>query len=133
MEKSLFEKIADREIPAYIVDETDEYMAFLDIHPACFGQTLVIPKKYHDSYVFNNDAEFLNSFMEYVRKIAKLLDTKLGSSRCVLMFEGLGVNHLHAKLFPLIDPQAQENGINFRQTAPLEENLANEILSKLKS
>ena len=52
MEKSIFEKIADREIPGYIVWEDEEFMAFLDINPLARGHTLVIPKTNIGDYIF---------------------------------------------------------------------------------
>ena len=42
---SIFTKIVNREIPAYIIAEDDKYLAFLDINPLAKGHTLVIPKK----------------------------------------------------------------------------------------
>jgi len=101
MDKTIFEKIAQKEISAYIVDENDEFMAFLDAFPAHYGQTLVIPKVQKDSYVFKHDAEFMARYWAYVKKIALLLDEKLHTLRTVLMFEGFEVNHLHAKLYPM--------------------------------
>lgn len=43
--KSIFEKIIDREIPADIVYEDKEILAFKDINPAAPKHFLVIPKK----------------------------------------------------------------------------------------
>ena len=45
MEKTLFEKICDREIPADIVYEDDQVVAFRDIAPAAPTHVLVIPRK----------------------------------------------------------------------------------------
>jgi histidine triad (HIT) family protein len=45
MSKTLFEKIADREIPANIVYEDDLVIAFRDIKPAAPVHALVVPKK----------------------------------------------------------------------------------------
>ena len=45
MEKTLFEKICDKEIPAEIVYEDDQVMAFRDIAPAAPTHVLVIPRK----------------------------------------------------------------------------------------
>ena len=44
-EKTLFEKIIDREIPADIVYEDDLCLAFRDIHPQAPTHVLLIPKK----------------------------------------------------------------------------------------
>jgi histidine triad (HIT) family protein len=45
MNKTLFEKIIAREIPADIVYEDDSILAFRDIKPAAPVHVLVIPKK----------------------------------------------------------------------------------------
>jgi len=42
---TLFEKIARREIPADIVFEDDQCIAFRDIHPQAPTHVLVVPKK----------------------------------------------------------------------------------------
>lgn len=44
-EKTIFKRIIDREIPADIVYEDDQCMAFRDIHPAAPVHIVVIPKK----------------------------------------------------------------------------------------
>lgn len=44
-EKSVFQRIVDREIPADIVFEDDRCMAFRDIHPQAPVHIVVIPKK----------------------------------------------------------------------------------------
>ena len=45
MDKTLFERIIAREIPADIVYETDDVLAFKDINPQAPVHILVIPKK----------------------------------------------------------------------------------------
>jgi len=45
MEKTLFEKICDKEIPADIVYEDDQVVAFRDIAPVAPMHVLVIPRK----------------------------------------------------------------------------------------
>jgi histidine triad (HIT) family protein len=44
-EKTLFQKIADREIPAEFVYEDDEIVAFRDIDPKAPVHVLVVPRK----------------------------------------------------------------------------------------
>lgn len=43
--KTLFQKIIDREIPAQIVYEDNQALAFRDIHPQAPVHILIIPKK----------------------------------------------------------------------------------------
>lgn len=45
MPMTLFEKIAARQIPADIVFEDDQVLAFRDIHPQAPVHVLVVPKK----------------------------------------------------------------------------------------
>ena len=45
MSKTLFEKIAAREIPAGIVYEDDEVLAFRDINPQAPVHVLIVPKR----------------------------------------------------------------------------------------
>jgi histidine triad (HIT) family protein len=45
MSKTLFQKICDREIPASIVYEDDQVVAFRDINPAAPSHVLVVPRK----------------------------------------------------------------------------------------
>lgn len=132
MEKeTIFTKIAKKEIPAYFIDENDEFMAFLDINPSVKGQTLVVPKAQKDSYVFNQDDEFMARFWAYIKKVAKLLDKKLGTLRCVLIFEGFEVDHLHAKLFPILNKEEADN-FDPRKKIEFNKEIAEEILAKLK-
>ena len=44
-EKTLFQKIADKEIPSDLVYEDDEVVAFRDINPAAPVHVLVIPRE----------------------------------------------------------------------------------------
>ena len=44
-EKTLFQKIADREIPSEIVFEDDLCLAFRDINPQAPTHVLIVPKK----------------------------------------------------------------------------------------
>lgn len=46
---TLFEKIINREIPAKIIYEDDQIIAFLDISQATKGHTLVVPKETTES------------------------------------------------------------------------------------
>ncbi len=44
-ERTIFHKIRDREIPAQIVYEDDDVLAFKDIHPKAETHLLFIPKR----------------------------------------------------------------------------------------
>lgn len=69
MEDSVFTKIINREIPAAVVYEDDDVIAFLDITPANPGHTLVVPKKPVRNVFDIGEEEWL-SLMRIVRKVA---------------------------------------------------------------
>ena len=67
---SLFTKIIKREIPASIVYEDEDHIAFLDIHPFEKWHTLVVPKKEYETIFDMPENEYLE-LQKIVFKIAK--------------------------------------------------------------
>jgi diadenosine tetraphosphate (Ap4A) HIT family hydrolase len=102
MRECIFCKIVKGEVPSYKVWEDEKYIAILDIYPNIRGQTLVIQKKHDESYAFALPEAKLVKFIKATKKVANLLEQKLGVKRVHMIFEGTGVNHLHAKLYPAI-------------------------------
>jgi diadenosine tetraphosphate (Ap4A) HIT family hydrolase len=100
-EKTLFEKIADGEIPNWKIWEDETYLAFLTPFPNTPGFTVVVPKKNPGDYIFAVDDATIAGLMQAAKKVAKLLEKALNVKRVALVFEGTGVAHLHAKLIPL--------------------------------
>ncbi len=77
-------------------------MAFLSIFPNTEGFSVVIPKVHYSSYVFDLPKEVRADLIEAATKVGKLLDSKLEDvGRTAMIFEGFGVDHIHAKLFPM--------------------------------
>jgi len=107
-ESCLFCRIVKGEIPCYKIWEDDDFFAFLDIFPNIRGQTLVIPKKHRQSDAFKLEDEELAEFVKAAKKVSKLLEKGLGVQRVFMVLEGMGVNHLHAKLYPAIGLQQNE-------------------------
>lgn len=98
----IFCKIIAGEAPSYKIWEDADYLAFLSIFPNTEGTTVVIPKKHYSSYPFDLPDNVLTGLMLATKKVAKLLDTKLDDvGRTAMVFEGFGVDHVHAKLFPM--------------------------------
>ena len=102
MDDCLFCKIVKGEVPSLKIHENDEFMAFLDIFPNTIGQSLVIPKKHFSSDVSEMPVSEYNNFFSYAREIVELLKKKLGVFKVAMVVEGMGVNHAHIKLYPLI-------------------------------
>lgn len=97
---SIFTRIINREIPAHIVAESDEYLAFLDINPLVEGHTLVIPKKEVD-YVFDLEDDTLSGLHLFAKQVAKALDKAFECERVGVTVFGLEVPHAHVHLIPI--------------------------------
>ncbi|MCP4460334.1 MAG: HIT family protein [Cytophagales bacterium] len=97
---SIFTKIINREIPAHIVAEDDDYLAFLDINPLVMGHTLVVPKKEVD-YIFDLDKETLAGLHSFSKKIAKAIEKVVTCERIGVTVIGLEVPHAHVHLIPI--------------------------------
>jgi len=101
MADCIFCKIINGEIPSFKIWEDKDHLAILDIFPNTRGMTLVMPKKHFGSYAFDMPEKDYAKLMIAARKVGKLLDAKLGTSRTAAVMEGMGVNHMHVKLYPM--------------------------------
>ena len=98
-EPTLFERIVARELPADVVYEDAEILAFRDIAPKAPTHVLVIPKKPIPSLAHATDADelLLGRLMTVARKVAEA-EGLSGGYRCVLNTGedgGQEVPHLH--------------------------------------
>ncbi len=96
---SLFSRIIANEIPSYKIYEDDKVYAFLDIHPATRGHTLLVPKIEVD-YFADLPADYMTALMIVSQKIAKALDKATGCKRTQLLIAGRDVPHAHIHLIP---------------------------------
>jgi histidine triad (HIT) family protein len=73
MENCLFCKIINKEIPADIVFENDEVLAFKDINPQAPTHILIIPKKHISTTndIDNNDKNLMGELIITAKNIAK--------------------------------------------------------------
>lgn len=97
---SIFSKIISREIPAHIVAENDNYLAFLDINPLMEGHTLTIPKVDVD-YIYDLDDETLAGLHVFAKKVALGIQKAIPCERIAVSVLGLEVPHAHVHLIPM--------------------------------
>tara|TARA_Y100000385_G_C12988425_1_gene591721 strand:- start:575 stop:970 length:396 start_codon:yes stop_codon:yes gene_type:complete len=97
---SLFSSIIARELPAYIVAEDEQHIAFLDINPNALGHTLCVPKKEVDK-LFDLSATAYQDLMMFSRSVAAALKQVVSCKRIGLTVIGLEVPHVHVHLIPL--------------------------------
>jgi histidine triad (HIT) family protein len=100
---TIFEKIAAREIPARIVHETDEFLAFHDVNPQAPVHVLIIPKRVIPRIAGAGaaDAELLGKMLVATGEIAQKLGVAESGYRIVINNgpdAGESVPHLHMHL-----------------------------------
>ncbi len=100
MSNSIFTKIINKEIPAYIIHEDEKHIAFLDINPLAQGHTLVVPKIEID-YIFDLPTDAYESLWIFAKKIASAIDKFSGAERIGIAVIGLEVPHAHIHLVPI--------------------------------
>ncbi len=102
MTECIFCQIARGESPCHKIWEDEKHLAFLSIFPNTKGFSVVITKEHYPSYAFALPEPVLVELVIAVKKVACLIDQKLDDvGRTAMVFEGFGINHVHAKLFPL--------------------------------
>lgn len=97
---SIFTRIINREIPAYIMAEDDKHMAILDINPLTFGHVLVFPKQEID-YLFDLEDSVYLQLMTFSKNVASKLIQSVPCKRIGVSVIGLEVPHVHVHLIPM--------------------------------
>ena len=103
MSKTLFEKIAAREIPAQIVYEDDIVLAFRDINPGAPSHVLIVPRKPipRVADATEADKETLGHLLLKAVEVARSLGIHQSGFRLVINNgpdAGESVPHLHLQI-----------------------------------
>lgn len=99
MSDSVFTKIIKGEVPAYKIYEDEKTLAFLDIHPAQPGHTLVIPKKQVE-FAWDLEDEDYQAVMAAAKKVARRMREVLDAPYVGVKVIGIDVPHTHIHLIP---------------------------------
>jgi diadenosine tetraphosphate (Ap4A) HIT family hydrolase len=97
----IFCKIVKGQIPSHKIYEDREHVAVLDIFPITKGQALVITKRHYGSYQFDLPDDVYTKLFLVSKKVGKSIDKSLKAQRTFLVVEGMEVNHIHVKLYPV--------------------------------
>jgi len=126
---SIFSKIVAGEIPAHVVAETTEFLAFLDVSPLTMGHVLVIPKKEID-YIFDMDDESYFGLTLFAKIVARGIKKAFPCVKVGVAVIGLEVPHVHIHLIPMNNV----NDMNFSKPklSPTQEELTEAAL-KIKA
>lgn len=96
----LFCAITAGKIPAQIVCESENLIAFLDIQPVREGHTLIVPRQ-HYPYFDDMPPELAGEIVAMGQRLARAQKALFGVPRAGFMFSGNDVAHVHAHVLPL--------------------------------
>jgi histidine triad (HIT) family protein len=113
---SIFTRIVEREIPAQILREDSDYLAFLDVRPIREGHTLVIPKTEVPD-IFDLPEPLLAGLLPFARPVAHAIQQVTQATRIGMAVIGLEVPHAHLHFVP-IDGL---HDLDFRRASPASE------------
>ena len=98
----IFCKIAKKEIPAKIVTETENSIAFLDAFPLSRGHTLIIPKHHYErvqDIIIDDNTDLFETLHKVIAKVDKITGSTL-----LAIHNGKGsgqeIPHVHVHLIP---------------------------------
>jgi len=126
---SIFSKIVSGEIPAHVVAETTEFMAFLDVSPLAMGHVLVIPKQEID-YIFDMDEESYFGLTLFAKIVAQGVKKAFPCIKVGMAVIGLEVPHVHIHLIPMNN--VSDMNFSKPKLSPNQEELA-EAASKIRA
>lgn len=108
---SVFTRLINRELPAYIIAENDFFFAFLDVYPIVHGHVLVVPKQEVDRF-FELPSHLLSDILLFAHPIALAMEKAIPCQRVGLSVIGLEVPHAHLHLVPM----QTANDLNFTRS-----------------
>jgi histidine triad (HIT) family protein len=118
MSECIFCKILKGELPCHKVYEDDKVLAFLDIHPATRGHTLVVWKEHKTCIEELNEEDFLE-FTKKLYNIAKKIG-KYSEGYNILMNDNKAAGQLVPHLHFHIIPRKEGDGVKVGDWDPLE-------------
>ena len=100
----IFCKIVNKDIPARIIFENENYLSFLDIEPNSIGHALVIPKKHITNFTAETP-EQAAEHMKITHQIARQLNELLSSDGFNVAINngrvaGQLIDHVHWHIIP---------------------------------
>jgi histidine triad (HIT) family protein len=104
-ESCTFCKIVRKEVPASIVYEDEEVIAFMSIRPINVGHTLVVPKKHYEN-IYEISEEETAYLYKVVKKLAHAVKEAVGAEGIRIVQNngeaaGQVIFHMHVHIIPM--------------------------------
>ena len=113
----VFCKIVAGQIPAKVVYEDEDFLAFLDINPQSPGHTLVIPKRH---YRWAWDVPNAGAYFEAARTVARAQQKAFDTDFILSKIVGDEVPHAHIWIYPNRDVKGDKKDLDGNQKKILE-------------
>lgn len=126
--KSIFRMIISKEIPAVIIEETNEAVAVLDINPISKGHSLVIPKE-----AVTEPNSISPEIFAFAQKLAKKIKEKLEASSVDIQTEkkfGEAIIHLIPSYNEPVNLSSPRKHSNTDELEELAKKIKEEIIKK---
>jgi histidine triad (HIT) family protein len=97
-----FCRIITGEVPAHVVLDEDQTLAFLDIRPLFPGHTLLVPKQHHET-LSDLPGEMLGPLFATAQLLARAVEAATGADGSLVVINNKvsqSVPHLHIHLVP---------------------------------
>ena len=129
MEKDVFCKIINGEIPCYKIYEDQDVLAFLDISQVTRGHVLVVPKDHYDNFLATPQ-NVMHKVMDVAQRIGQVEVKLLGAKGVNILTNcypaaGQSVPHFHVHVIPryeksdgfILEMRDNSKGLNLPQLA----------------
>ena len=105
MSECIFCQIIQKQVPASIIYEDEQVVAFLSNRPVNVGHTLVVPKKHYEN-IFEIPEEEAAYLFRIVKRIAQAVKDATGAEGIRIVQNngeaaGQVIFHLHVHIIPL--------------------------------
>ena len=97
---SIFSKIINKEIPANILKENNNFISFMDAFPIQNGHSLVIPKLEIDN-ILDLPEDTYDGLFSFAREISIAIKKALRCKKVGISVIGFEVPHAHIHLVPM--------------------------------
>ena len=130
MGNCIFCSIVEGKEFAHKVFESEQFLAFLSIHPCNPGHMCLIPKT-HVDYVFDLEEPLYSEIFQIAKQLSGPLKSATSAKRIGIAVEGFSVRHVHLHLVPLnnvaeLDPHRHIKQ-NATELAEMAEKIRDEI------
>ena len=102
MSDCLFCRIAAGEIPAVVIHEDADLIAFLDVQPVRPGHTLIIPRQHHETFETLPEPLAAKA-IALGQRLARRMKEVYPVERVAFLFTGVHIAHAHAHVVPMHD------------------------------